>query len=387
MGPGDTGLWVCCYSGALKAPGLRPGARRKRRARPRPSLGPAPGRVHQTPPLPAGPAPCARGGALWACPAAPPPGGVCRARGRRERRRAERRERGSAAGRAADPGPAAAVPWAGTVLPSGGGQSGGRRPARPSPSRPAPVWGGCAVGRRRRRRGLRPAEMDLAGTIILLCSCAAGAGGEEPPGLAGPCFGAVSLPPSLFLLSVSPVSGARGRGRRAPLSGAQGRGWAARRAPRSAAASARPGLSPPPGAGLAPPPLPRDFPGEDRVSCSRSPSPSGPARPCLFSPPGPAAAPRDFPPGPAGRCPAPSLAPAAASLSRHQEGRAGGKFSLRKYKTSSGSPAAWPWLQEGLPSPRPGRTPLCSRGRVTVPAPVRSGFSALGTGHFPHRAQ
>lgn len=183
---------------------------------------------------------------------------------------------GSAAGRGAEPGRAAAVPWVGTVLGSGGGQSGGRCPARPSPSRPAPVWGGCAVGRRR-RRGLRPAEMDLAGTIILLCSCAAGAGGEEPPGLAGPWFGAVSFPPSFF--SPSLVSGARGRGRRAPLSGAprrQGRGWAASRAPRSARRFSPPGPLPRrPGTAWRPRPFPGTFPAEDRVSCSP-----------LFFPPG-----------------------------------------------------------------------------------------------------
>lgn len=195
---------VCAYRGAVTVVEPRPG-RAGSGGEPRPRCG----RAHRTEPRPLSRG--ERGGAPRSgrVPRPRPAGGVWRARGRRERRRVERRERGQRLERSEkgqrcrESRRSAAVPWAGTVLRSGGGQSGGRRPARSSPSRPAPVWGGCAVGRRRwRRRGLRPAEMDLAGTIILLCSCAAGAGGEEPPGLAGPCFGAVSLPPSLFLPSL-----------------------------------------------------------------------------------------------------------------------------------------------------------------------------------------
>lgn len=53
-----------------------------------------------------------------------------------------------------------------------------------APPYPGAGWGGCAVGRR--RWGLCPEKMDLARTIILLCSWAAGAGGEGRPGPLGP---------------------------------------------------------------------------------------------------------------------------------------------------------------------------------------------------------
>lgn len=187
---------------------------------------------------------------------------------------------------------------------------------------------------RRRRRGLRPAEMDLAGTIILLCSCAAGAGGEEPPGLAGPWFGAVSFPPCLFLLSLSPVSGAWGRGRWAPLSGAprlQGRGWAASRAPRSARRFSPPAALPlRPRPAWRPRPFPGTFPAEDRVSCSPLFFPLGSFGCVCF--PLPALLPYfgTSRPVPVVASRLPSLALAAASLSP-KPGRTGRrKFSLRQ---------------------------------------------------------
>lgn len=129
------------------------------------------------------------------------------------------------------------------------------------------------------------------------------------PASRGPALGpSPFLPPSFFRLSFSPVSGARGRGRRAPLSGAprrQGRGWApaglpfppaaepARASPRRPGSAWRPGT----------------FPAEVRVSSLGSSSPSGPSLRarllCLFSPPDSASVPQDFPPGPGGRFPAP----------------------------------------------------------------------------------
>lgn len=53
-----------------------------------------------------------------------------------------------------------------------------------APPYPGAGRGGCVAGRR--RRGLGPAKMDLARTIILLCSWAAGAGGEGWPDPLGP---------------------------------------------------------------------------------------------------------------------------------------------------------------------------------------------------------
>lgn len=115
--------------------------------------------------------------------------------------------------------------------------------------------------------------MDLAGTIILLCSCAAGAGGEERPGPGlRPSLGAAGLSP---FLPISPPRRGAGLGAAGPSPwGAAsqrpgGRPRLGRRprlsfpspAPRAWSALSCSGPLPlPPRAGLALPPLSRDFP-------------------------------------------------------------------------------------------------------------------------------
>lgn len=104
-----------------------------------------------------------------------------------------------------------------------------------APPYPGAGWGGCAVGRR--RWGLCPEKMDLARTIILLCSWAAGAGGEGRPGPLGP----------------------RGLGRdvafRLRLPPFPSRGRPALSPGRQAAAGPLPGALPPPSAAPVPAPL------------------------------------------------------------------------------------------------------------------------------------
>lgn len=212
-------------------------------ARPRPWTGPTSGEAPPTGPrggsrralvpnsLASGPAPCAqreeagRGGsarAFWACFAAPPrrwrrAGGGGRpeevvARGAEQSaalagRGAPRRGRAAEHSRSVGGEPSSRA--------AGDKAEGG---AELAPPHPGADRGGCAVGRR--WRGLGPVKMDLARTIILLCSCVAGAGGEErpgPPGSAGPWPAALprgcrspSLPPSLSSLRRGAGLGAAG---------------------------------------------------------------------------------------------------------------------------------------------------------------------------------
>lgn len=180
-------------------------------------------------------------------------------------------------------------------------------------------------------------KMDLAGTIILLCSCAAGAGGEVrpgPPGPAGPWPAALargcrspSLPSSL---SAAARLGAGGDGPRSPGRRASASRRQAAAGPSAglllsvACSPARPAspcpgpLPPPPGAGPVPPtPCTGLSHAEDRVSCcpflSSFPLLSSAALGCAS--PCPAACssvPRDFPHGPVAASRLPSRAPSLA---------------------------------------------------------------------------
>lgn len=116
--------------------------------RPRPSCGPAPGRVHRTPPLPPRPAPLRGGGAGRSArsgrvPRPRPAGGVWRARGRRERRRAERREGGQ---RCRQSRPSSRAIHGRSV---GGNSPRERRGTkrREAPSSPLPIPPGAGLGR------------------------------------------------------------------------------------------------------------------------------------------------------------------------------------------------------------------------------------------------
>lgn len=178
----------------------------------------------------------------------------------------------------------------------------------------------------RRWWGLGPVKMDLAGTIILLCSCAAGAGGEErpgPPGPAGswpaalargcrplslsPSFPPFVPPPSLARLGAG-GGGPRSPGRRASAPRRQAAAGppagALLFAARSRARSAPSCPGPRPAAARVRPSAPTHCPGlcpaEDRTGQSR-----------LFSPsslPGPLS-----PPAPRSALPSPARLPALGS--------------------------------------------------------------------------
>lgn len=228
----------------------------------------------------------------------------------------------------------------------------------------------------RRRWGLCPEKMDLARTIILLCSWAAGAGGEGRPGPLGP----------------------RGLGRdvafRLRLPPFPSRGRPALSPGRQAAAGPLPGaLSPPP---LRPPPCPhRSFRLGPLHAAGPAPSPAAgthhgrPRRPSLpffaasfsFLSPRAAVLPPALPfLGTLWRCrgPLPSRPAASFRLAlgapRSLPGRAvraDGRLRRRKR----------PCLGDAVPGPRPEETPfwvLPRDGEVWTGSRCRC-FSALGS--------